>query len=543
MSEPAARSYFTEQELGELDGESGLQIAIALLGKVYDVSRRPDLYGSGGGYHRFAGKICTRSFALTDLEPSHIGSSEIGDLQAVNCKALREWEFRFAYEGVYEQLGSLPPDHPDCLSVLQLEEMERKFGMVVGGEKKAKWLAGELQVPRRGPATSHDAAKIAANTTATKTRAPKQSAVLSARNPAAFLYQNFLSQVECERLQKIVLRSYEGKTFSTKLRVGLAPENFPDRNDPNRLLLEKIEREIGEVTNCPPHAGEDPLMAMLTTPMSGSSPACGGKASTSSEDFHLGVHLDVNRRPFRYATAIIYLTDCVRGETVFVDDCRETKLLHGMGVLHTDLLPPVGGADECMPIRLPLELREGDKAFMFGDLRRTDLEDEARNEFLCKGLKMPPLVADKEFVGERRRQIMEAKRRVLLGGGGGVCGESSLSYPSSSSEAPIQIPGSTSTTAGCSTSLRVKPRAGQMLIFFTRERDLSLDTGSFHGGVQVRKGFKFTLQKFKELPRQGFLRRGPTHLFSWSTWSSRWDSDSCCARSSCRLSTYCGLMY
>lgn len=59
---------FTADDLLEYDGETSLQIGIGFAGKVYDVSSRQDLYGEGGGYKKFAGRITTRSFAKVSLE-------------------------------------------------------------------------------------------------------------------------------------------------------------------------------------------------------------------------------------------------------------------------------------------------------------------------------------------------------------------------------------------------------------------------------------------------------------------------------------------
>lgn len=46
---------FTEKELSKYSGED-TEIYLAVLGKVFDVSKGADYYGPGKTYHKFAGK-------------------------------------------------------------------------------------------------------------------------------------------------------------------------------------------------------------------------------------------------------------------------------------------------------------------------------------------------------------------------------------------------------------------------------------------------------------------------------------------------------
>lgn len=55
---------FTKEELAKYKGEDGADIYIALMGRVFDVTRGRDFYGPGGGYSFFSGKIT--KFAVTD---------------------------------------------------------------------------------------------------------------------------------------------------------------------------------------------------------------------------------------------------------------------------------------------------------------------------------------------------------------------------------------------------------------------------------------------------------------------------------------------
>jgi len=73
--------------------------------------------------------------------------------------------------------------------------------------------------------------------------------------------------------------------------------------------LTKIEERIAAVAGCDAHPDEVELVGMLTMP------------EPEDKRCHLGLHVDTNgERPFRYATAIIYLTDVAEGcggSTVF----------------------------------------------------------------------------------------------------------------------------------------------------------------------------------------------------------------------------------
>ncbi|CAD7950882.1 unnamed protein product [Amoebophrya sp. A120] len=497
LESTTTRSW-TAAELSELDGESGLQLGVGLLGKVYDVSCRPDLYGFGGGYHRFAGKVCTRSFALTALDLEHIGRSDLVDLKRENFVALREWEALF--ERKYDRLGVLSEEEPDARSVQNLEELERRHGIdttkTTGNKKGAENIkqvvdaAGHnLLVPAvvhkeedgimaRNLLTSRcdehlDAdGRVEAGAT---TPVATSSQVLSSTGPAAYLFTDFLSQSECEVLRKLILKSYEGRTFSTKLRTGLAPESYPVGSEA-REVLERLENGLGELLNCPRHPGEDPLMAMVTPPQQ----AMGSSQEQQEEPksvFHLGIHLDANRRPFRYATAIIYLSDLPRnggGETVFLPKTEDTALLHRHGVLHTDL---VDEERERLLENLPNELRSVDK--LFGEIGLRKLLEDV--------LHMPQLTAAARAVYP---EIVAAKGRLLQAA-------ASEKRPGDVERDPVSAATGPRTTS----LLKVRPREGQMLVFFTRTPDLTLCTGSYHGGARVSNGFKFTLQKFKELPR------------------------------------------
>ncbi|CAD7932097.1 unnamed protein product [Amoebophrya sp. A25] len=443
------------------------------------VSSRQDLYGFGGGYHRFAGRVVTRSFAKTALDEEHIGRSDLADLGVENFVALREWEARFQTK--YRILGQLEESHPDVRSPEELERLEREHGISrtlqgrnnnTRGDERERGEQSVLNPNINEAADENDqncGPSILIGTPASpsyqennSSAARRASRILSLESPSAFVLENFLSAEECRALQSVMLKSYEGKTFSTKLRLGLAPDGFPEGSE-TRALLQTIEDRLGALLACPPHEGENPLMAMLTTPSKG-----GAENYPKQPELHIGVHLDVNRRKYRFATGIIYLSDVAEGgETVFIKKGEETKLLHDSGVLHTDLIPEedeeVQNSQSArptkFPVRLPPENEQTSSATSIGTSTSTSLLLDATT---------PPLLSDEQYL-EKWRPLQKAKRAVLRD--------------------PNLV------------EFKVAPKAGSLLVFFTRKPDLSICTASYHGGAAVRKGFKFTLQKFKELPR------------------------------------------
>ena len=65
---------FSRVDLAELDGSTGLQLAVALAGRVYDVSSRRDLYGPDAVYSIFAGRVIGQ--AMFDTEEKSFPKSK-----------------------------------------------------------------------------------------------------------------------------------------------------------------------------------------------------------------------------------------------------------------------------------------------------------------------------------------------------------------------------------------------------------------------------------------------------------------------------------
>lgn len=82
---------FTPTDLSSANGEDSEEIYVAVQGKVYDVGERGDLYGPGGNYHIFAGKDCTRAFALMSTNGEDCNRRDVDDLNASHCATLKQW--------------------------------------------------------------------------------------------------------------------------------------------------------------------------------------------------------------------------------------------------------------------------------------------------------------------------------------------------------------------------------------------------------------------------------------------------------------------
>ncbi|EER11778.1 cyclin a, putative [Perkinsus marinus ATCC 50983] len=130
--------------------------------------------------------------------------------------------------------------------------------------------------------------------------------------PLLMIFDDFLTAEECDRIVKLSLKQSEGTVFTNKLRIALPAKESEKIVSEDAEFLGKLEERIGEVCQCPPHDGEVPLVAMLTPPSKRPSDGV-------EKRLHLGLHVDTNgNRPFRFCTAIIYLSDVEEGgETVF----------------------------------------------------------------------------------------------------------------------------------------------------------------------------------------------------------------------------------
>nr|CAG4649533.1 EOG090X0A5G [Scapholeberis mucronata]SVE93765.1 EOG090X0A5G [Scapholeberis mucronata] len=81
---------FTKEELAKYKGVNDGKIYIALMGRVFDVSRGKDFYGPGGGYSFFSGVDGSRAFVTGDFKPEGL-IDDIAGLGSQDYIGLRDW--------------------------------------------------------------------------------------------------------------------------------------------------------------------------------------------------------------------------------------------------------------------------------------------------------------------------------------------------------------------------------------------------------------------------------------------------------------------
>jgi membrane-associated progesterone receptor component len=91
LEESGEGMVFSPTDLVSANGVDSELIYVAVQGKVYDVGERDDLYGPGGNYHVFAGKDCTRAFALMSTDSAECNRQDVDDLNATHRTTLRQW--------------------------------------------------------------------------------------------------------------------------------------------------------------------------------------------------------------------------------------------------------------------------------------------------------------------------------------------------------------------------------------------------------------------------------------------------------------------
>ncbi|CDW60263.1 membrane associated progesterone receptor [Trichuris trichiura] len=111
---PLKRHDMDLDELRNYDG-SNERICLAVNGKIYDVTSKRELYGSGGPYGLFAGRDASRCLAKfsTDVSLLKDDYDDLSDLTSSEMNVLMEWALQF--EQLYPCVGRLlgPKDEPD----------------------------------------------------------------------------------------------------------------------------------------------------------------------------------------------------------------------------------------------------------------------------------------------------------------------------------------------------------------------------------------------------------------------------------------------
>lgn len=130
-SKAAAERIFTKDELKQYKGEKGL--CLAILGKVYDVSKGEKFYGKDGGYHFFTGLDGTRAFVSGDFTEAGL-IEDITGLTHTDVLGLEDWQKR--YEKDYVYVGKLVGMYYDANG--RPTEALHNWRRMLGAARKAK---------------------------------------------------------------------------------------------------------------------------------------------------------------------------------------------------------------------------------------------------------------------------------------------------------------------------------------------------------------------------------------------------------------------
>ncbi|XP_017268063.1 neuferricin [Kryptolebias marmoratus] len=101
----AARLLLSRRELAQYDGEEGSRgLYLAILGRVFDVSKGHKHYGPGGAYHFMAGRDASLAFITGDFTERGL-TDDVSSLSPLQVVALFDW-LAF-YQREYKSVGML----------------------------------------------------------------------------------------------------------------------------------------------------------------------------------------------------------------------------------------------------------------------------------------------------------------------------------------------------------------------------------------------------------------------------------------------------
>lgn len=104
-SKVTAKGVFTPEELARYDGSGdSLGLYLAVLGRVYDVSKGAEHYRPGGGYSQFAGRDASRAYITGEFTEEGL-TDDLNGITDENLLAFSQWvDF---YEKDYTFVGKL----------------------------------------------------------------------------------------------------------------------------------------------------------------------------------------------------------------------------------------------------------------------------------------------------------------------------------------------------------------------------------------------------------------------------------------------------
>uniref|UniRef100_A0A1I8PY17 Cytochrome b5 heme-binding domain-containing protein n=1 Tax=Stomoxys calcitrans TaxID=35570 RepID=A0A1I8PY17_STOCA len=134
---------FTKEELAKFNGENGTPLYLALLGRVYDVTRGAKHYGSGCEYNFFVGRDASVSFITGEFDTyDEEKADDVLSLKPAELLGLHNWQ-NF-YEKDYEFKGKLIGRFYDEQG--QLTKYHHKYLALLEHAKEAKSVQEQLRV-------------------------------------------------------------------------------------------------------------------------------------------------------------------------------------------------------------------------------------------------------------------------------------------------------------------------------------------------------------------------------------------------------------
>lgn len=115
--------YMSPEQLKEFNGENGAPIYLAIMGRIYDVTRGKSFYAKGRSYHRYVGKDASRSFATGCAKEECLVSSLVG-LTDYQRQEGKRWLELYEYHDKYKFIGTLRSDPVADLVEQELIEQE-----------------------------------------------------------------------------------------------------------------------------------------------------------------------------------------------------------------------------------------------------------------------------------------------------------------------------------------------------------------------------------------------------------------------------------
>jgi len=118
---PMKKRDFTPRQLKVFDGNKSdenpdSRVLVAVLGKVYDVTKGKSFYGPGGPYSVFAGHDASRGLATFSVHSVSDEYDDLSDLKQSELNEVREWDLQFSEK--YPLVGKLlkPGEQPTSYS-------------------------------------------------------------------------------------------------------------------------------------------------------------------------------------------------------------------------------------------------------------------------------------------------------------------------------------------------------------------------------------------------------------------------------------------